>query len=361
MTDGLWLFLRRCGRITTAPTQEAEQIVLERARLGGFILGWLVGVPGTLWVGETLWPGWNSMAGYLMVALLAAAVSMLVQTSVLHLASRVLGGRGRWDNMVALFGYAAVPLIALAFILGGGLALYLRAFGPIPFHLAGILMFFLALLAVMITCLVIIRHGLSANYGISRRRAWVVTAVGVLVFALGGASLRGKFVESCAISFANLTAMARTPFPFAAQSGESAWHFSKEYSANLRYYRNAPMGRGEVVIFRGDDGHGWLGRVLGLPGEEVGLQDGHLTVDGVQQPESWKTAGDLTMHPRRLGPNEYFLWTDDRTPNLKLAVESTFQGVVKRERILGPPLRLDAALIGWIFGEPGRDSRRAGS
>ena len=352
MTDGLWLFLRRCRRIMTAPTQEAEQIVLERTRLGGFILGWLVSVPGTLWVGEALWPGWHSMAAYLMVALLAAVVSLLIQAGVLHLSSLALGGHGRWDITVGLFGYAAVPLIALALILGCGLAVYVRAFGSVPFHLTAMLLFFLALLAVMITCLVIMRHGLSANYGLSRRRAWIVTAAGVLVLALGGGWLRGKFVESCGITAANLTAMSRAPVPFAAAGGEDAWHFSTEYAANLRYYRTALIGRGDVIIFRGDDGHGWLGRVLGLPGEQVGLQDGHLIVDGVPQPEPWRTAGDLTMPPRRLGSNDYFLWTDDRTPKLKLAVESVFQGVVKREQILGPPLRLDAALIGWIFGKP---------
>lgn len=350
MMSGFRLFLRRCVRIMIAPGQEVEQIVSGRARLGGWFLGWLVTALTTLWVGEALWPAWNSMAGYMSIALLAATAGLLIQSAALHAAARLLGGLGSWNTTVAIGGYAAVPFIALALILAGGMAVYVRSFGPVPFHLASILLLMLALLVVIITGLVIMRHGLSANYGLNARRAWAVTAVGALVFSLGGNALREGFLEKCAISSANLTAMSQIPFPFAAAGGDEARHVSLEYNANLRYYRTIPIRRGDVVLFHGPDGHGWMGRILGLPGELAGLQDGQLIVDGARQPEPWRITGNLTIPPQKLGPDEYFLWTDDRTPNLELTVESRFPRTAKKEQILGPTLRLTAVLLNWIFG-----------
>jgi len=352
MMTGFRLFLRRCVRITVAPGREVDQIVSDRTRLGGWLLGWLVTALSMLWVGEALWPVWNSVAGYLGVALLAAAPWILIQGGMLHLAGRLMGGRGRWDITVALCGYGTVPFLALALILGGGIAVYVRVFGPIPFHLASILLLVLALLVTMITGLVIVRHGLSSNYGLSARRAWLVTAVGALVFTLGNNALRGGYVTRCAITVANLAAMPQIPVPLVAAGSGEARRLSLEYAANLRYYRETAIRRGDILIFRGQDGHGWMGRVLGLPGEQAGLQNGHLVVDGALQLEPWQTSGDLTIPPRQIGPDEYFLWTDERTPDLELATESRFPAIAKRDQILGPVLRLDVVLLSWVFGQP---------
>jgi len=356
MMSGFLLFLRRCARMMIAPGQEVEQIVLGRARLGGWVLAWLATAVTTLWVGEALRPAWNSTAGYLSIALLAAAAGLLIQSLALHVAARLLGGPGSWSTTIAIGGYSVVPLIALVLIVGGGMAAYVRLFGPVPFHLATLLLLLLALLVVIITGLVIMRHGLSANYGLTARRAWAVTAAGVLVFSLGGTALRKGSLEKCAITSANLAAMSQIPSPFAAAGGDGARRLSIEYNANLRYYRKIPIRRGDIVLFHGPDGHGWMGRILGLPGEQAGLQDGQLIVEGVLQPEPWRKAGALTIPPQKLGPDEYFLWTDDRTPNLELAVESQFPRTIRRDQILGPTLRLPAVLLHWAFG-PSSTSR----
>jgi hypothetical protein len=345
-------FLRRCGHLTVAPGETAEVIVLSRAHLGGFLLGWVGALPGVLWVGEALWPNWNWIPGYLLAGLLAAVVQLLIQASVFHLLGKLLGGRGRWDTMVALCGYAAVPFLTWALLVGGGLAVYVRLLGPLHFHLAGFLLFLLSLLVVIVAALVILRHGVGSNYGLSGGRAWLATLAGALVLLLSGGLLSGKFVARCSVTSANLQAVSLTPVPLAAEPGEDGLRLSIEYRANRRYYREVPIRRGDLVLVRGNDGRDWIGRILGLPGEEAGVEQGRLVIGGQPWPETWRIRGTLTIPARRLGPNEYFFWTDDRTAGLRLALSSEFPGAVQREQILGPPLRVYSIPMRWWLGEP---------
>jgi hypothetical protein len=330
-----------------APRAEAEQIVLNRFRLGGWMLNLFVSAISTRWIGEALWPGWNSMAGTIAVALVAAIPFVLIETFALHIAGRLLGNKGRWDVLVALSGYAAVPFFTLVLILGGAAAIYTRAFGSNRIHLAFILLALLALLVVVITGLVIGRHGLGANYGLSGRQAWLLTILGALVFSFGETALRRPFVEKKPIPVADLEAMPQMPAPPLITTGGAARHLAFEYAVNLQYYRRLPVRRGDIVIFRSRDGHSHLGRILGLPGERAGLQNGRLIINGAPWIEPWKTEGDLSIQSRLIGSDEYFIYPDKRRTDTES--HARFPEIAERNQILGPVLQMDIALLRLAF------------
>jgi hypothetical protein len=350
MMNSFQLFLKRCARITIAPGQEAAQIVLNRCRLGGWILNWLATAFSTYWIGEVLWPSWNFIIGILAVALVTAFPLMLIESVVFHLIGRALGGSGRWDILVALFGYSAVPGSVLALILGGAIAGYVRIFGSIRFHLAFIFLFLLALLVAVITGLVILRHGLGANYRLSARRAWLMIIAGSLVLLLGESVLRAPYIAKRPIPVDNIIAMMELPAPPMVTVGDAAKHWGFEYTANLQYYRKLPIQRGDVLIYRDRNEHYRMGRILGLPGELAGLENGHLVVNGLRFVESWPTGGDLTIPPRLIGSDEYFACTDKRSADP--AAGSRFHEIVKRDQILGPVLKINIALLRLLFGQP---------
>jgi hypothetical protein len=351
MTDGLLLFLHRCRRIAITPGQETEQIVLNRFRLGGWILHWLATSVSTYWVGEAFWPGLNSVPGILAIALAAAFPLMLVEAFVLHLAGRLLGHGGRWDVLIALCGYAAVPGAVLAIVFVGAIIGYTHTFGPIRFPLAFIFLFILALIVAVITGLVILRHGLGANYRLSARRAWILAILGSLLLSMGESMLRAPYITKGAVPIANILAMPQIPAPPAITAGGATGRLAFEYAANLRYYRKFDIRRGDIVILD-INGHYRMGRILGLPGEQAGLQDGHLLVNGSRMAEPWQTVGELSIQSKQLGTDEYFIYTDERKQDPDSGLR--FPAAVKRDRILGPALKMNIALLRWIFGQSAR-------
>ncbi|MCU0788883.1 MAG: signal peptidase I [Verrucomicrobia bacterium] len=84
----------------------------------------------------------------------------------------------------------------------------------------------------------------------------------------------------------------------------------------MAYLQNKPQ-RGDVVAIRlRETGHSivLMKRVVGLPGEAIGFQNGRVTVDGqlldepyVQLPSDWERA------PVVCGPDEYFVVGDNRS------------------------------------------------
>jgi signal peptidase I len=103
----------------------------------------------------------------------------------------------------------------------------------------------------------------------------------------------------------------------------------------LAYRRHEPQ-RGDVVGVRfAGRSVMLLKRVVGLPGELIGFQNGKVTVNGAALDEPYiKLPSDWARHPVQLGPNDYFVVGDNRS----MAIENHTLGITKRERILGKPL-----------------------
>ncbi len=81
-----------------------------------------------------------------------------------------------------------------------------------------------------------------------------------------------------------------------------------------RYAIHAPR-RGEVIVFHfpRDPSKDFVKRVIGLPGEEVEIQQGKVYIDGEALPEPYLDRGDTSrVGPLRLEEKEYFVLGDNR-------------------------------------------------
>lgn len=90
--------------------------------------------------------------------------------------------------------------------------------------------------------------------------------------------------------------------------------------------------RGDIVVYEWKDGHYFIQRIIGLPGEEVVIEDGLTLVNGVPIDDSY-TQGitEWEQSSLRLGENEYFVMGDNR----ENSSDSRLSGPVSEDKILG--------------------------
>jgi len=103
----------------------------------------------------------------------------------------------------------------------------------------------------------------------------------------------------------------------------------------LAYLFHEPR-RGDVVSIRLAGLHVmYMKRIVGLPGETVAFDDGHVLIDGrildepyVRRPCHWERKAVT------LGPDQYFVVGDNRS----MPIEDHTMGETRRERIVGKVL-----------------------
>lgn len=92
--------------------------------------------------------------------------------------------------------------------------------------------------------------------------------------------------------------------------------------------------RGDIVIFHypRDPRQTYVKRVIGLPGEEVAMHNGQITIDGQRLPEPYRVKvahGD--MQPQLVPHDEYFVMGDNRD----VSDDSRYWGDLPRRQIIG--------------------------
>jgi signal peptidase I len=118
--------------------------------------------------------------------------------------------------------------------------------------------------------------------------------------------------------------------------GISMWPAYKDNSLNVvnrfAYLWHEPQ-RGDVVSIRLAGPHVmYLKRIIGLPGEIVAFQDGHVLINGEVLDEPYeKSPCDWSCLPVKLGPDEYYVVGDNRT----MPPEFHTHGETPRYRIVG--------------------------
>jgi signal peptidase I len=100
-------------------------------------------------------------------------------------------------------------------------------------------------------------------------------------------------------------------------SGESMlpnYHNGSRHFVNKTAYWTARPQRGDVVGLRAPDGDILIKRIVGLPGEEVKVIEGRISINGVvlKEPYSRSRIPLTNATPTALGPHDYFVAGDNR-------------------------------------------------
>lgn len=173
-------------------------------------------------------------------------------------------------------------------------------------------------------------RGQTATQWSRRESVLAVATAGILVFLLQAFAV-GAFTVSSA-------SMSPTLLP-----GDFVL-------VNRLAYRLHPPRRGDIIVFRFPqaDGREFAKRVVGLPGDVVGEQDGRLYVNGAlwTQAQAINSADDLTsarsQAPRRVAAGRFYVLGDNPDSSL----DSRFWGTVDEREVIGK-----AFLVCWSRGE----------
>lgn len=103
------------------------------------------------------------------------------------------------------------------------------------------------------------------------------------------------------------------------------------------HHRHLPE-RGELVIYRSpEDENPWIQRVIGLPGEQVAIEDGRVTINGQPLNEEYLDPANVGteysrwMHVMTVPQQQYLLLGDNRDNSM----DGRLQGTIPHERLLG--------------------------
>ena len=112
-----------------------------------------------------------------------------------------------------------------------------------------------------------------------------------------------------------------TPHEVVGSSMYPTYKDGEYLMANKLVYKFTEPKRGDVIIFKYSDTQDFIKRIIGLPGEQVMLKDGHIYINGTQLDEtayldsSIYTGGEEYLHEGEtitVPANEYFVCGDNR-------------------------------------------------
>jgi signal peptidase I len=97
-------------------------------------------------------------------------------------------------------------------------------------------------------------------------------------------------------------------------------------------YRLHPPRRDDLIVFRQpDDGRLAVKRVVGIAGDEVGLEDGVLVVNGINRPVDHRTIDSVYFGPETVPDRTIFVMGDNRGPS----IDSRTYGPIRIDAIVG--------------------------
>jgi signal peptidase I len=321
------------------PAEAFEDILLRQGLGLSLALGMLSYYISTLQMSELLLPRQRGGWGYVLLNGPLALARLVLLVSLFHVAARLLSQRrGRWRDLLALWGYTQLPHLGLTI-----LALALFATLPLASGRGEEVLRIVALggiaLGLALWGVLLKLQALKICYHLRGGRLAAVVVLAVSVYAAYGWLERTLIYERGVVPRALVSAMDP-----AAPQAVSGWR-NLVLPLDRLTYRLRPPARGEVVGFvppgREADMPWALGyrarsiaRVVGLPGERVEVRRGQVRLDGQPLDEPYRQglgAHAIDVPPTTLPPGHVLLLGDNRAQ----AVEVYGGGVVPYPAIRG--------------------------
>lgn len=187
--------------------------------------------------------------------------------------------------------YAGEPKRAVVIYLGGNGLLMGLLFTGVPKTFPGLILFLLILLAGLLWVIwdaARIASQKKVHVPEPYNRWYVYLA---LILAAGFASQR------------LLTLSPVRAFKIPSGSMEPALLIGDHLYADMTWYRSARPARGDLIVFASpeDPARSNTGRVIGLPGEEIDIQDKAVYIDGQRLKDPWAHHQDRAINPSAYG------------------------------------------------------------
>ena len=372
-------------RLTVTSPASRFPVIQERGALWGSLLLLI----GPAYFAFAWWGGvffdHDPFPGYsFVIPILPAAAVTLLKVFGVHLVARLFEGRGRYTrgkgrfrNLLVVFGYAGIPQIMVV-------TLGLLLFELIPATLGSA---FLNLRVIVISLMVGLSIGifiwnlilmvlaLRTVYEMRDYKSVISIIAGPLLVALPAMSLM-LVAGDASVDLAQVkpilserllhfmtpeeTEQPGRPPKFVLHVDWSVYRFREPRRFDLVVYAGKPPGppqakekRSGLMIglrsiwmshLKGDEA---VGRIVGLPGDKVELSGGRLAVDGqpVQEPYLLpEYQASLSFGPTVLGASDYLVLPEDR--RMAAAIADTL--IVPRGRILGRAV-VRKWPIGWFW------------
>lgn len=140
--------------------------------------------------------------------------------------------------------------------------------------------------------------------------------------------------------FAIVYIFIASPHEVIGRSMEPNFYEGEFLLADKLSYRFREPKRGEVVIFQFDSTHDYIKRVVGLPGDEIEIKDGHVYINGerINESEYLKTAvrtangNYMTPGRKEIVPEGHVFALGDNRPH---SSDSRNFGMVDESKIKG--------------------------
>ncbi|MCK5476120.1 MAG: signal peptidase I [Candidatus Pacebacteria bacterium] len=151
-----------------------------------------------------------------------------------------------------------------------------------------------------------------------------------------------KIIILSLIVIAGIRMFIMQPFFVSGKSMEPNFHDGDYLIVDEISYRIGDPKRGDVVIFRypNDPSEYYIKRIVGLPGEKIGINENEIKIYNVENPEGFKLGEELYIpestittgtYTRELKNDEYYVLGDNRIAS----ADSRVWGVLEKHFIVG--------------------------
>ena len=151
-----------------------------------------------------------------------------------------------------------------------------------------------------------------------------------------------KIVILSLIVIAGIRMFIMQPFFVSGKSMEPNFHDGDYLIVDEISYRIGDPKRGDVIIFRypNDPSEYYIKRIVGLPGEKIGISENTIKIHNVENPEGFELSEQLYIpentittgtYTRELKNDEYYVLGDNRIAS----ADSRVWGVLEEHFIVG--------------------------